>query len=114
MKLGQQLQKQNDQLEPLSQNEELANRAIDSMEQNHPQYLADLLQSNSLEKVLQQKVSWYKNLMTKLQLSGNDQESLDELASPMLGSVNPNWEDETPLTKVQSQQLATFRQQHQI
>lgn len=100
----------------LSADSDLANRVLDSIEQNHPRYLVDLLENGNLPNILRARIDRYKSLMAKLQkYRPNDpSENLDEIARDQLGNPNPNWQSEKPLTREERKLLQQFREQHQI
>jgi phage terminase small subunit len=100
----------------LSGDDELANRVLDNLDQMRPQYLASLLHDGGLAEVVRDRVDRYKRLMASLQAGSPNtpSEYLDEMASSCLGSVNPDWEEEEPLTDEEDGLLRAFREKHQI
>jgi hypothetical protein len=96
--------------------EALANRALDNLEQMHPQYLAKLLRNEELAKVIRQRVDWYRRTMARLQKEFRNEafETLDEKARDCLGGTNLNWQDEKPLTTAEKEMLRAFRMEHRL
>jgi hypothetical protein len=98
----------------LSAESELANRALDNIEQMHPQYLAKLLWNGDLAEVIRQRVDWYKRTMARLQkaLPNEPYEALDERARDCLGGMNLNRQNERPLTMAEKEMLRAFWVEH--
>jgi hypothetical protein len=91
--------------------DDLANRVLDNIEQMHPQYLAKLLRSGELGKVIEQRVDWYKRTMARLReaLPNEPYEALDDRARDCLGGMNTNAQNEKPLTTAEKAMLRAFR-----
>jgi hypothetical protein len=97
--------------EPGVSDDELANRALDNLEKMHPQYLAGLLRSRELAKVIRQRADWYRRTMARLQKEFPNEplETLGEKARDCLGGTNLNWRYEKPLTTAAKEMLSAFR-----
>jgi hypothetical protein len=87
------------------------NRILTNLEQMHPQYLASLLRSGDLGKVIRRRVDWYERTMATLQeaLPNEPYASLDEKARDCLGGTNLDWQNEKPLTWEEVKLLEEFR-----
>jgi hypothetical protein len=79
--------------------------ALAHLEENHPSYLAELLRNGGLERAIRQKMEMYELALVQ---AGGD----DELASEAVFSVNPNWQDQEPLTADEERLLAEFKDSH--
>jgi len=90
--------------------------ALDNLEQMHPRYLASLLADGSLSDVLERKVRGYFQTLARLQQAYPDEPlvNLQEMAQPEdLTAVNPNWQDEKPLTKQERALLKAYLNRQQ-
>ena len=85
--------------------------ALDNLEQMHPRYLADLLENGQLQKVLNNRVNRYHQtlLRIKQRVPEMPDDTLREIAqSEHLIDVNPDWQEEQPLTKAEKRALKEF------
>jgi hypothetical protein len=87
------------------------NRILANLEQMHPQYLAHLLRSGDLGKVVSRRVDWYERTMVRLQeaLPNEPYANLDAKAKDCLGGTNLDWQNEKPLTWEEAKLLEEFR-----
>ncbi len=76
--------------------------AVAHLEENHPQYLAELLRNGGLEKSIRQKMEMYEKAL--VQAGGNV-----ELATEAVFSANPNWQDQEPLSEEEEKLLKEFK-----
>jgi hypothetical protein len=95
---------------------ELANRVLDHTEQNHPDYLADLLRTNGLAEMVRVRINRYKNAMEHLHKARPtaDNATLDEIAKDQLGVANPDWAKANALTRHEKGLLKKFRAKHRL
>jgi hypothetical protein len=91
-------------------------RVIDSLEQNHPQYLAELLRNGDLEKVVRSRAHTYGVALSQIQRAypNENQAVHEERLNHALWEVNPNRPDEQPLTPEEQSLLRAFQEKHQI
>jgi len=88
--------------------------ALDNLEQMNPRYLVELLENGQLESVLTQKVQAFAEVMTNLkeQMPGATTSEIREMAqADTLTPVNPDWQEEKPLTPGERKKLRVFRSQ---
>jgi hypothetical protein len=90
-----------------------AHMALDNLEQMHPQYLAELLETGRLKDVLESRVQCHFQTLEKLQKAYPEEPLMNllEMALPAsLAAVNENWQGEEPLNREQNRKLAEFRE----
>ncbi len=85
--------------------------ALENMAQMHPRYLVELLETRELDRALMAKVKLYANLLTRLEerMPGATPEERQEIAqAEYLTPVNPNWQEEEPLTPEERKKLEEY------
>jgi hypothetical protein len=92
----------NEQQRTLSEDHPEWEMALAYREENHPQYLAELLRKCGLEKSITQKMEMYERAL--VQSGGNV-----ELATEAVLSVNSNWQDQESLTEEDEKLLKQFK-----
>ncbi len=86
--------------------------ALENLEQMHPQYLANLLQTDSLEDHLNNQVVRFLQIRDKLESAGR-KDSAEEIAmQETLAEINQDWEEQPPLTPREQSRLQAFREKH--
>src|SRR5262245_46071603 len=84
--------------------------ALDNLEQMHPRHLMDLVHQGTLNDVLKARVGrYFKTLMDLRQrMPGEPLDVLKEFAQEQLLAVNPNWQDEEPLSDEERSQVRRY------
>ncbi len=85
--------------------------ALENLEQMHPRYLVELVESKQLEEVLNQRVEAFLSTLDRILRKSPtmDQSQAVEIAqAEHLTSVNPDWEEEKPLTKAERAALKAY------
>lgn len=84
--------------------------ALANLEQMHPRYLMEALENGSLEGVLKQRVMSYLETVERLEqaMPGQEDAAQEIAQAEVLSPVNPNWQDEKPLTKAEKAKLKAF------
>ncbi len=88
---------------------EAGQMALANLEQMQPRYLADLMRENQVEQVLAGKVTAFINLRDKLERTMPPEAASEIAQAEFLTPVNPNWEDEEPLTPEEERMLNAYR-----
>jgi hypothetical protein len=83
---------------------------LDNLEQMRPRYLASLLRNGGLENIITDRLRAYAQTLQRLQekMPGEPLMNLQEIANEVLMPVNPNWQDEEPLTEEEQKLLEAF------
>lgn len=89
---------------------------LENLEQMHPQYLGQLLENRKLKAVLDQMVINYVRTVVALRerLPQATEEQRVEMAQSELLPINPNWQEEKPLSDRQKTLLEVFKEEHGI
>lgn len=86
--------------------------ALDNLEQMQPRMLADLLKTpTKLRELLRQRVISHFQTLERMRESNPaaTERELSEMILPEhLAPVNPNWQDQPPLTKAEKELLQRF------
>jgi hypothetical protein len=95
---------------------ELAKRVLANIEKMHPQFLAMLLERGDLARTVRRRIDWYKSMVERLrqEFPNEPANNLSERSRDCLGGTNRNWEGEKPLTGMEKQLLAAFREKHHL
>src|SRR5687768_3972104 len=86
--------------------------ALDNLEQMQPRALAELLKTpQKLQELLRQRVIGHFQTLARLRErspEATDRELTDLIMEEHLAPVNPDWQDQQPLTKAEKAQLEKF------
>lgn len=89
-------------------------RVLDDLEENHPRYLAELLQNGELESVIERRAKHYSWTVAQVRqrLPSATDDQIDELVNHALFEVNPDRQDQEPLNAEEEKLFWEFKDSH--
>ncbi len=85
--------------------------ALDNMEQMQPRYLVELVRSGDLEKEVTARLDSYMHTMQRMKERSPQMpaDMVQEIAqAEHLTPVNPNWQDQKPLSRAERAELRKY------